>query len=378
MHARSAATKRLHGEGEQSFYNWLEENPASLSATKKMTSSLNDLERVVRNRDDYFQAGFPQDIDYAKHVIDPALRDAVNEVKDTLLPRHNVDTTLITDIVHYTSLQALFSMLYGRIEPSDLSEVAPPNRATTDHRFLRLYDSANLNDPSEGAYFLKRCTKAYHVVRVPAYIASFITPNETAQNSVNGTRDNLVFWRHYGKEGRGCSISIPADRFASARFDLTLNTVTYGSQEADNDADKIRSVLRYLDPIISKTARLDLRRQVAATILESLGEIPYLYKSSAYRYEKECRIVALESGLKSHGGIRYDFEERPGESGRLRMYGQHPCLEFTNILSTGSIITLGPAVPNADHVQYAIEKLLQSVGIEGVPIEQSEISYRLT
>ena len=113
-------------------------------------------------------------------------------------------------------------------------------------------------------------------------------------------------------------------------------------------------------------------------ILESLEEIPYLYKSDAYKYERECRLVALESHFKHHGGIRYAFEKWSGASGRLRMYGQHPNLSLTNILSTGSIITLGPAVPNADHVQYAIEQLLESVGIAGLPVKLSSITYRRT
>ena len=343
-----------------------------------MTTSIQHLERVIRNSGDYFQSGSARAIDYVKYAIGSALRAAVNEATTDLLPTHDVDTTQITDVVHYTSLQALFAMLYGSIEPADPSIPAQANRTVTDHKFLRLYDSANLNDPSEGAYFLKRLTEAYDVVRVPAYIASFVTPNEAAENPVRDTRDNLVFWRHYGQDGRGCSISIPANRFAPDRSELTLRTVVYGSIDASEHADRLRPIVRLLNPIISENASLDLRRQVAATILESLGEIPYLYKSSAYMYEKECRIVALESAFDSYGKIRFDFDQRPGRSGRLRMYGQHPLLSLTNILSTGSVITLGPAVPIVDNVQYAVEKLLRSVGIEGVPIEKSDRPYRRT
>lgn len=343
-----------------------------------MTSSLHDLKRAVGNSTDYFQAGSPQDIDYVKHVIGAALRAAVNEVKAAHPLKHNVDTTQTTDIVHYTTLQALFSLLHGRVEPSDLSEVSQAKRGTTDHRFLRLYDSANLSDPSEGAYFLKRFTNAYDVVKAPAYIASFVTPNKAEQSPVEKARNDLVFWRHYGDDGRGCSISIPANRFNPDRSDLTLKMVSYGRQEADKVARPLRQVLGYLNPIITEDTRSDLQRQIAATILESLGELPYLYKSSAYMYEKECRIVALESDFKSLNGIHYDFEERPGKSGSLRMYGQHPSLKLTNVLSTGSVITLGPAVPNADNVQYAIEMMLQSVGIADLPIERSQIPYRRT
>ena len=82
--------------------------------------------------------------------------------------------------------------------------------------------------------------------------------------------------------------------------------------------------------------------------------------------------------LREYGGILYDFETRPEGSGRLRMYGHHPCLRLTNILATDSVITLGPSIPNADYVQYAIEQLLRSIGIRGLKIEQSGISYRQT
>ena len=342
------------------------------------------------------------DVAYVKVVLRDVLCDAVNEVKHEFIAEHNVDTDKTSVVVHYTSLHALFSMLHGSAEPSRRPSLADPGaypdppaktpanqEAPTDRRYLRLYDCANLNDPLEGAYFLKELVGMQdtlgileYVLQVPAYITSFVTPIQNENNRTNNkARDNLVFWRLYGQEGRGCSISIPVGRFTSSQCEATLQKVDYGRDNAASHAGRLRPVVNCLDEIVeaaTENRRPKVQRQVAATLLECLGEIPYLYKSSAYDYEEEYRIVAMEADLESHGGIRYDFEARPGQCGRLRMYGQHRCLGLTNILATDSVITLGPSIPNVDYVQYAIERLLKSIGIRNLKIEKSPISYRQT
>lgn len=143
-------------------------------------------------------------------------------------------------MVHYTSLAALVSMLRERAEPgseegpaeamvvstttstteddsnggqkalertsnANLPELAYGDaRNGAERRFLRLYDCANLSDPLEGAYFLKELVGTEdalrvleYVVQIPAYIASFVTPQHKDQKYAC---DNLVFWRHYGQE----------------------------------------------------------------------------------------------------------------------------------------------------------------------------------
>ena len=313
---------------------------------------------------------------------------AIDDLRLDLLPHHEVDVATLGSVVHYTSLRALFAMIHDDVPRPSITNNAPRDERPTDFRFLRLYDSANLNDPSEGAYFLNRLTTTHDVVKVPAYIASFVTPDDAANDPAT-TRDNLVFWRHYGNDGRGCSISILSERFASNPSAFRLRTISYGATKANRDAQKLRPLISSLDPVV-RCARdravhgdMTLNRQVAATILESLGEISYLYKSSAYQYEHECRVVALQSAFEDDGGIRHTFDERLGSAGRPRMYGQHPCLNMTNLLSTGTVITLGPAVPNSDNVQYALEQLLESVWNPGTAhqplpdtISTSHLSHR--
>ena len=395
------------------------------------SSSIRDLKAAISAGQSYFSAGPPMDVAYVRDRLRDVLRDAVQEVKGHFIAEHNVDTDSTPVVVHYTSLRALFSMLHRSVEPHVDQEPSGPGAAAdtsttaegnlhaspeegfagapadgnvpgvsggnddrpTDRRYLRLYDCANLNDPLEGAYFLKELVGEQdtlevvleHVIQVPAYITSFVTPKQNADNRPQQrnqrARDNLAFWRLYGQEGRGCSITIPVGGFQPQQRSATLQKVIYGYDSARTNARRLRPVLECLSPIVQgagQSRRPAVQRQVAATLLECLGEIPYLYKSSAYSYEEECRIVAMESDLEGHGGILYDFEAGRGESGRLRMYGQHPCLRLTNILATDSVITLGPSIPNADYVQYAIERLLRSIGIRNLTIEKSGISYRRT
>ena len=354
-----------------------------------MTSAIEHLDRVITDRSDYFDStNIALTIRYIRHVIDPALRTAVYELTTSLLSQHPVDTQKTREVIHYTGLDTLVALLSGRSEPGHISdrdkdsEQANNARSPNDTKFLRLYDSTNLNDPSEGHYFLGRLTSAYRVLRVPAYITSFIRPKTTATNPHSTTdksakaRDNLVFWRHYGKDGRGCSISIPADRFTS-KGSLALHSVIYGSQAADSAAEKLRPVIERVEDILSEDLDRRVRRELAATIIGSLGELPYLYKSSAYEYEEECRLIFLESSPEPKDPIQYEFRQTSGGHGRPRMYVNHPCLNLTNILSTDSRITLGPCVPNVDNVQYTLDKLLCSIGIRDFPVDTSKIPYRL-
>ena len=343
-----------------------------------MAANWERLQEAIANRHAYFERGLPRAVDYVRNSIREVFLNATSDVRETLLSNHKVDPIVTTDVVHYTSLLALFMMLNGSAEPIKLPH-GPRKSRPTDERFLRLYDSANLNDPSEGAYLMKRFrTETYNVMRIPAYIASFIRPDKKRKDPVLEARNNLVFWRHYGDDGRGCSISIPVDRFTPNQDGLILRAVAYGNSAAEKAAVELRPAVKMFDKMLSKDLDPAIQREVAIVIRDGLGEIPYLYKSSAYKYEKECRIVATESTFKGYGPVRHDCEARSCKSGRIRMYGRHPLLTTTNILSTGSVITLGPDVSNVDYVKYALEQLLRSLDIRDLPIERSEIPYRRT
>lgn len=97
-------------------------------------------------------------------------------------------------LIHYTSLETLFSML-DRKEPD----------------YLRLYDTIHSNDPTEGVFFrdqIKQISSSLYsnlppfiLNRYPgyAYIASFVRANHES------ARDKLIYWLAYRwREGRRC------------------------------------------------------------------------------------------------------------------------------------------------------------------------------
>ena len=99
-----------------------------------MTSNtIRALDQAVDNRGAYFTSSSAKALDYVTHVIGPALTVAVNETKTRLPPRHDVDIARIVNVVHYTSLQALFAMICDGPEPGRSVEEHPGGSA--ENRF---------------------------------------------------------------------------------------------------------------------------------------------------------------------------------------------------------------------------------------------------
>ena len=150
---------------------------------------------------------------------DQRRRDALNTmhhafaitVRDTLNALHAVDAHTVSHLVHYTSLDVLFSILQ-------------PSTAVADTRSgLRLYDTVHANDPEEGTLLPKHWPVnpvwGWNIDRTedplsdaglrnsaasPAYTLSFV------QSSIQKPMyDHLPFWKEYGSRCRGCSLAIP-------------------------------------------------------------------------------------------------------------------------------------------------------------------------
>jgi len=113
-------------------------------------------------------------------------------------------------ITHYTSIHSLVSMLQS---------------ASRDEKnFLRMYDSAHSNDPGEGNFLKRHLSKEYTSLigdeASHAYIASFVLSDDEKGKA----RDNLSFWRAYGRDGEGCSLSLPL----ASHLSKNLRKVRYG------------------------------------------------------------------------------------------------------------------------------------------------------
>ena len=297
---------------------------------------------------------------YVTAIVCPALRNIL-----TNLCVHRVGESEIGGdklVIHYTSIAVLVSMLQDVSKGDKISA-------------LRLYDSVNMNDPDEGNYFDRHFSlpakydwlgekEASH-----AYIKSFILPKSEEDMS-----NKLLFWRTYGREGEGCSLSLPVP---CGR----LQKVLYGPEGVEYTIKELGSVLDSLD-LLLEIAKLSIRKSVqkklAETVWESLDKIRYLHKNKAYDYENECRLVVAESNIFDKNQIRFDDQDRNNPLGRIRHYYEPKDLDLKirNLLVTGSLITLGPCVSRPYNVEYYLETLMRRANLEGPQIRTSKIPYR--
>lgn len=294
-------------------------------------------------------------LSYVTQMVCPALRDVLNNL--CIYKVEEPESEENDFVIHYTRITALVSMLkdaYNRDKKSS----------------FRLYDSVHLNDPDEGEYFTRKfeLPKKYDWLGKRdlghAYIASFIIPNSEEDLS-----NKLLFWRTYGEEGEGCSLSLPIPR-------NKLQKVLYGPGNLKRTIKELKSVLDLLDPLITEIDNPPIQEQLAATVWESLGRIRYLHKDDAYEYEKECRFVIAESDIPDKDKIFFEDKDLNNFPIRIRHYYEHEDLEIVSLLATGSSVRLGPRVPHIDNVCYYLNALRQRAGLAPQEIKISKIPYR--
>ena len=326
---------------------------------------LDDLNAAVESVKDYFRE--PNTYDLENLLLATNLCSALDKVLRILClqidERHWVDKgdrERHKLVIHYTSIAALMSMIQG----DSLGHPQPS---------LRLYDSVHSNDPAEGNYLTRELLKQYKWLAKTdvrhAYIASFILPE--CRRDMDQLNDNLVFWRTYGHEGEGCSLSLytPLSK---------LRRVCYGpdSEDAERTVEELRSVLDLLNPLEIDNPLIPDRvsRKIAETVCNALEKIRYLYKSKAYEHEKECRFVLQESETKKEK-IRFEYLEGINSPARIRHYYEHEALQIQELLKSGSSITLGPCVPFRENVLYCVSMFKDRANWEA-EIRTSNIIYR--
>lgn len=302
-------------------------------------------------------------ITYVSESVVPPLKAVLKDVVKEIQENHMVRDNERNFVIHYTSIAVLLNMLQSSSKDEEDSS-------------LRLYDSVHFNDPDEGKYLERNLKKQFSWLqdqnglegqrRSHAYIASFIIPD-----AEKGMSDNLVFWRTYGHEGEGCSLflRIPLRR---------LRKVLYGPDGTEQTGCMLRAVLDMLKPLVDierRPLQQEIRSRLSAVVWQSLEEVRYLYKSEAYGYEKECRFVIPESDI-CKDKICFEYQERNNYPGIVRHYCEDEILNISTVLGSGSSITLGPRVSDADNVRYCLEILLKRKKLPVSEIKISEISYR--
>jgi len=206
-----------------------------------------------------------------------------------------------------------------------------------------------------------------------AYLTSFIVPKSEPEHDAN----NLIFWRAYGRDGHGCSLTVTI-------APEELRKVLYGHEKARNACKEIRAALDNIHEIIqeiqaigSQAGNSAIREWISTTLSPRIQAIAYLYKSSPYAYENEARIVCIPGGPQAKNP-RIELMGHP-KSGTTTRYIEIPQLSTnpsTGIFRSGSVVTLGPQVPNPIHAEHDIRTLLRRAGIHGTVVQRSEIAYR--
>ena len=306
-------------------------------------------------------------LDYIDQNIVSLLRDALTEVVLEIKRLHEVEAESSDGTakgVHYTTIGVLMQLLRS------------PGSASPGT--IRLYDSMHLNDPDEGNYLPRRISlePEFKWLEDPdeflardepdgplnefAYLASFVAGDKAA--------DNLVYWRTYGREGRGCSIVCSIDS-------KHMQKVRYGD-DVNRAIDMLRPVLSALTPVAAANEE-KVAALLAHTVWSSLRSVLYLYKSDAYDYEDERRCVVPSSEVKVED-VSYDYDDRPFGMPRIRHYVERSELSIKSLLPSGSLITIGPCVPQPNHVRRRLSTIASRTLAGSPEFRPSGIPYRLT
>ncbi len=315
---------------------------------------IENLESVIRIGRKYCQRSDR----LAHRYVIQHIKPACSEVLEDIQIRHRLceDTK---NVIHYTSIDVLVSMLQK------------PSEDDGKEAELRTYDSVHLNDPDEGRYL--DCNidwmKQYDwlsksLPRSHAYITSFIIPD--SKNAEREMSDNLVFWRTYGKEGEGCSLSL---RIPMCR----LGKVLYGADEAKCTGCILRPVVDLLDSLINNIQSQFIKDELANIVWSFLERIRYLYKSEAYDYERECRLVIPESEADTDR-ICFEYQIH-NHLPSIRHYYKDKALKLSCIFGSGSSITLGPCVPSFKNMRHCLNMLINKEKMDPY-IKKSKTSYR--
>lgn len=318
---------------------------------------MGSLENIVKKACKFLDASeFPSAIKVIDEELDAELKVEFGKI----IKDHEIPET-IRSVIHYTSIGVLMSLLKR------------PEKEKEERVSLRAYDAVHFNDPNEGRLLKNLIPDEYEWLKTSkeprAFVASFVACEEEDDFS-----DNLMLWRHYGKEGEGCSLSIPVNgEGVQEKFKM----VKYGENLAQDAMQKIERILKNIAPLTDpqRFQCSSLSQKLCDVVSENFDQIRYLYKHEAYRHENECRIV-----INEHEAVeekRFEYRERNASFPKIKCYLEPDYLDMRKVLITGSVITLGPTVPYAkEYMKEDLEKYLKRTNLYGPKVEVSGVSYR--
>ena len=300
-----------------------------------------------------------------------ALQRPWNEAK---IVSDSVGDEVSLNFAHYTSLEAMVSMLQSQ------------------DGGLRLSDTSTMNDPEEGCATSEGSFIA-HSLRTKlseeswvwkrygaAHVCCFVGIECTDGRTINAG-DDLLFWRLYGSDCRGVSITIPPRSSRDLVESAVIGKITYADESPiQMNLSAFETFAMDLEELHTQALDAGVWAKIGPKVLvacDPLFRQRFLQKRSHYKMEQEYRAVAFLSEDDADN-TRYAIRGRHVQYGRVRQFVQIPELRCMSILITDSQITIGSNVPEPDKARnYLLELVKGSATIpSAVSIRVSKVLYR--
>lgn len=322
------------------------------------------------------------------------LSDKVEAIKQQHLIR---DDETITQVAHFTTLEALHSML-----PVSDGKTTGAECYTGQSRVLRLYHIAYMNDPQEGRRLLDMPHKDAELLR--EFFASaergnnhnFLWENQEFSvycGSFTLRVDRLDLWRAYGRDGAGYCVVIPAKVFqpepesnpshlmhdAMRRGDEVLAAtrtirsrtpalyrIRYQKDEAERTLEALNPILKSLKEMKQTIDNSKVSEAVDSLVRIVISDILYLYKNEEYASEEEARMIVAHNIANKE--LKLDNQNPP------RIYVETDAFLFQD---EGTRIIIGPKVADKVAAELNLKYRLARHGLlKTTAVEWSGVGYR--
>ena len=336
----------------------------------------------------------PRQVSNLLQIIEQ-FRDEVQTIKlSHVLPEEEAPA----GVAHFTSLEALYSML-------PTVGVSDKGVSRKDRNYLRLYNIEYVNDPHEGKSLLRPAASSAQPLAKLFLSTPGSWPEDNLEDSSESLplqglafsvyvgsftlrADRLDLWRAYGRDGTGYCLVTPISAFSDSvtptehgfavltaieqddrQVPMALYRVAYGKEPVTRALDQLMPSLDRLFSAIEKYSQHrrngeEIKAKTYLTARAILSDILYLYKNEEYKSEEEVRMLAPYA--ISAQAVRAD-NQVPG-----RLYAKTVPFLF----SPGSKIIIGPKVFRPEDVRLELKHRLDRNGHRDVDVVCSRIPYR--
>ena len=257
---------------------------------------------------------------------------------------------------------------------------------------LRLSDTSTMNDPEEGCA-TSEGSFISHLLRTKlgeeswvwkrygaAHVCCFVGIERTDEQTIDAG-DDLLFWRLYGSDCRGVSITIPPLISRDLVESSVIGKITYADElPIQMDLSAFSTFARKLEELHTRALDAGVWAEIGPEVFvacDSLFRQRFLQKRPHYEMEQEYRAVTFLSE-DVEDDARYSIRGKHVQYGRVRQFVQIPELTCISILTTGSQITIGSNVPEPDKARDSLRELVKRSAIipSAVSIRVSNVLYR--